>query len=70
MRGVAPFCDPYERMSLAEFEHEDAVSEVMPVDDDFTSSQPPNEPYERESRNAWWVLTYSTIYTMNKLIRE
>ena len=57
-------------MSLAELECEDAVSEVMPVDDDFTSSQPPNEPYERESRNAWWVLTYSTIYTMNKLINE
>ena len=38
MRGVAPFCDPHKRMSLAEFECEDAVPEVMPVDDDFTPS--------------------------------
>ena len=42
---------------MAYFQCEDAIAEVVPVDNDLAPSEPANEPHQREGRDTGRVLT-------------
>lgn len=45
-------------MLVTEFQCQNAVAKVVPVDDDLAPAQPSDEPYKRKRRYARWVLSF------------
>jgi hypothetical protein len=48
-------------MVRPELERKNAVTQVVPVDDDLAPSKPPHEPDQRESRYTWRILTLKCV---------
>jgi hypothetical protein len=53
-----------ERVQISQLQSENAIPEVMPIDDDFASGDPADQPHQGKSGNTWRILEATVFEQM------
>ena len=56
---VLPFCYPDENVMITELQRENAVSQIVPINDNLAASEPSNEPDKSKGGDARRILSFA-----------